>query len=130
MKEKPQKDRDKPRFCVDNNLSLRFLNKNCNRYGTYHSTNTLIKKPNPTDPEIIKFCIKNDYHVITHNKRNFKDYSENTKVGIFYIGSQDPKYWLSSFIRFMKQHPRHEDSYNFNINIEANEINAELRNKS
>lgn len=130
MRKKPQKEINKPRFCCDNNLSFRLLNKHCNRFGTYHSTNTLIKKPNPTDPEVIKFCDKNNYHIITHDKRNFKDYEENTRVGIFYIGSVDPQYWLDDFIRYMKYNPKHKDSCNKTINIEGGKTKVITRNKS
>jgi len=124
MRRKPQKKRDKPYFCVDNNLSLKFLNRYCNKFGIFHQVHQLLKKPNPKDPEIIKFCINQDYHVITNNKDNFKNFDRNSKIGIFYISSQNPDYWLDLFKSYMKTHPKHEDSYYKTISIEAKKINV------
>ena len=102
MEKKPQKDRDKPAFCCDNNFQFPTLQRYCNKYARFYHVNRLIKKPNPKDPEIIEFCVKNDYHIITHNKVNFKDYVQNTRVGIFYIGSQPLNTGLVNSLSILK----------------------------
>ena len=133
MERKPQRNKVKPHFCCDHNLQFSTLNKECNRFGIYKTSKSLLHKENATDPEIIEYCIKNDYHIITHNKDNFKNYSRKTKVGIIYIGSQDPKYWLNKFIGFMKTHPDHEDIYYLIVSILGGELSVldrrSIRNK-
>jgi len=122
MEKKPQNKRRKPHFCYDVNLQFKYLNKECNKLATFTSSVTLLKNEEASDRDILDYCCKHDYHIITHNKHNFKDYQNDSKVGIVYIGNQDPKYWLNKFKSLMRKYSDHQDLHYKTINIVGNVI--------
>lgn len=130
MEKKPKKPRSKPRFCYDVNTEFTYLNRECNKFGIFISSIQLLKNNTATDQEIIEYCIKYDYHIITHNKHNFKDYKQDTRIGIIYIGNQHRKFWLNKFKRMMKSYPKHEDLYHKTISIISNKIEIVDRSES
>lgn len=117
MKNEHQQNRSKSCFCYDINVQFHQLRKECNRFGIFYSSASLLKNRRASDYEIIKYCEKNNFHVITHNKVNFKNYRGNMKLGIVYIGIMDPKFWISRFNAFLKTHPHHENLNFLTISI-------------
>lgn len=111
MKRKKQKPRSKPHFCHDINIEFRKLKKECNRLAHFDSVVTLLKDSTVKDSEIISYCNKFDYHIITHNTPDFLKVPASVRIGIFCVGLADPKKWIPKFIRLMKIHPKHSDLY-------------------
>lgn len=78
MRRKPQKPRDKPFFCHDENLEFYSLRKQCSREGRFKSIVKIVKRQGAADSEVIALCDKKDLHIITHNTKHF----QRPKTGI------------------------------------------------
>lgn len=111
MKKKPQKPRSKPFFCFDVNLEFQRLKKECNDVALFVCSVTLLKSQEAKDLEIISYCNKHDYHIITHNTVDFIHPPENIRIGILCINIKDPTHWLPKFRKVLKAYPKHEDLY-------------------
>lgn len=117
MEKKPKKLRKKPHFCHDENLEFFSLKKSSSKLALFHNILKLTKA-GTLDPEVIRICDKNDYHIITHNTKDFKAPSSKIKIGIICIGLKRELEWIPKFIKLLKYFPKHKDYYNKNILID------------
>lgn len=111
MRKKPQKPRDKPFFCHDENLEFYSLRKQCSREGRFKSIVKIVKRQGATDSEVIALCDKKDLHIITHNTKHFQRPKTGIKIGIICIGLKAEYYWIPKFIKLLKNFPKHKDYY-------------------
>lgn len=117
MKEK-KKPRNKPHFAHDENLEFISLKKECSRIALFISFVKLMKKAGAKDPVVIRACNKNDYHIITHNTRDFMYPKTQVKVGIICVGLRNDDEWIPKFKKLLKTLRKYEDFYNKSILID------------
>ena len=117
MKEK-KRTRNKPYFAHDENLEFISLKKECSRIALFISFVKLMKKAGVKDPIAIAMCDKNDYHIITHNNRDFMYPKTNVKVGIICVGLRNEDEWIPRFKKLLKTFKKHEDFYYKSILID------------
>lgn len=128
MEKEQKKQGDKPRICYDVNMQFGILNRECNKFALFYSSVQLLHNQEAKDSEIISFCEKNNYHIITHNKNNFKNL-KGKKLGIIYTGNQNPKFWINKLKSFMKKHISHRSYFYLTISIVGNNIEIQDRRK-
>lgn len=119
MKKPPKRELNKPRFAVDINTSFNVLKKNFGGFARFTSTALLTKEQDTKDPEIIKRCELKNYHIITHNTKDFIDAPlkfRNLKIGIVCI-NLDEKHYLSKFGSLLREFPKHENYHNKLIQV-------------
>lgn len=117
MRKKPPEPRTKPHFCHDENLEFLQLKKRCNQWASFKSVISIMGKQGAKDPEIIKNCNKEDYHIITHNTGDFRKTYPNISIGILCIGAKDEENWINKFIKLIKKLPKHKHFFNKTILI-------------
>lgn len=130
MKPSPGKFLNKPRFAVDINVSFTILGQTFGGFATFISTAKLTKNQSTLDEDIIQICNKKNYHIITHNTKDFIDAPlrfKNLKVGIICI-NLDEKHYLSKFGRVLRKLPKHGNYYNKILQI-GNEVSSKSYTK-
>lgn len=129
MKRKPQRERNKPFFCHDQNLEFVRLKKECNRYARFISLAKAMGRTDAKDHEIITYCNNQNYHIITHNTEDFIKVGEKLHIGIICIGLKDDKVFTSKFTKMLRSFPRHQNYYNRTILIENNIVIVNRKTK-
>lgn len=123
MKQKPQKEANKPRFVVDVNTSLQSLKQKYGGFARFISSAQLTGKQNSKDPEIIKIANDKDYHIITLNTGDFENTPQKyswLKIGIIGVNLKEGNY-RDKFGSLLRELKKHENYYNKLI-IMGNEI--------
>lgn len=114
MKQKPQREANKPRFVVDVNTSLQSLRQKYGGFARFISSAQLTGKQDSKDSEIIKIANEKDYHIITLNTDDFKDAPQKydwLKVGIICVNLKEGNY-RDRFGSLLRELKRHENYYN------------------
>lgn len=119
MKPKKENPLNKPRFVTDINIGFDKLRKLYGGFATFTPIAKITKKQNASDDDIVEACKKNNYHIITHNTKDFEDAPlkfAGLKVGIICI-NLDEKNYLSKFDALLRKLPRHDHYYHKLIKI-------------
>lgn len=125
MKASPRKSLNKPRFAVDINVSFSILGQTFGGFAMFVSTAKLTKNQSALDEDIIQICNKKNYHIITHNTKDFIDAPlrfKDLKIGIICI-NLDEKHYLSKFGSVLRKFPKHDNYYNKIFQI-GNEVGS------
>ncbi len=116
MRQKISKPRDKPYFCHDVNFEFHALIRKCNHQARFISSIKVTGKANTKDAAIVDQCNRKDFHVITHNKRDFNP-PDKIKVGIIYVGLSDEQEFIPKLIKLFNKFKKHKEYYNKTINV-------------
>lgn len=119
MKPKKENPLNKPRFVTDINIGFDKLWKLYGGFATFTPIAKLTKKQNALDVDIVEICNKKNYHIITHNTKDFEDAPlklVNLKTGIICI-NLDEKHYLSKFGALLRKFPKHGNYYNKLIQV-------------
>ena len=117
MRKKPKKSHDKPYFCLDENIEIALLKKECNQQGMFISAVKLMKYQGAPDAQIIEKCNKEELHIITRNKKDFKLPAESIKIGIILVSLKKELNWLSKFKKLFNTYDKHKEFYYKTITI-------------
>lgn len=123
MKPKLPRTANKPRFVVDVNTSLGVLKTRYGGFATFISSAHLVKSFAAKDPEIIKKANEKDYHIITHNTKDFEEAPQKSaklKVGIICVNLKEGNY-IDKFGSVLRKLKKHNSFYNKLI-ILGNEV--------
>lgn len=111
MKKLPQKPRNKPYFCHDENLEFLQLRKKCSTTARFISIPKAFGKSGLIDSKVINNCNKVDFHIMTHNTPDYRNAAKSIKIGIICIGLKDEEVWIQKIKKLIKLYPKHEDYY-------------------
>lgn len=117
MRKNPKKPQDKPHFCHDENFEFSLLKKHCNQQGMFISAVKLMKYQGAPDLKIIDTCNKQELHIITRNKKDFKLPQEAIKIGIILVSLRKDLNWLSKFKKMFNYYHKHKDYFYKTITI-------------
>lgn len=118
MKKIPQRERNKPFFCHDQNLEFLRLKKECSGSARFISLAMTMGRTDAKDSQIINYCQERDYHVITHNTSDFRNVSEKIHIGIICVGLRDDKIFSSKFRKMLRLLSKHQNYYDKTVFIE------------
>lgn len=132
MKKTPQKERNKPFFCHDQNLEFLRLRKECSQSARFVSLAKAMGRTDAKDSQIIAYCQQRNYHVITHNTSDFRSVGKKIHIGIICVGLKDDKIFASKFAKMLRLLPKHQNYYDKTILIENNilVVNRKTREKT
>lgn len=80
-----------------------------------------MKYQGASDQKIIETCNKEEFHIITRNKKDFKLPREKIKIGIILVSLKKEYNWLSKFKKLFNTYDKHKDFYHKIITIKMEE---------
>lgn len=114
MKPRKEKPLNKPRFATDINIGFDILRKTYGGFATFTPIIKLTKKQDASDDEIITICNKLNYHIITHNTKDFENAPVRfswLKIGIVCINLKEENY-IDKFGSLLRKLRRHDNFLN------------------
>ena len=113
MRQPPKKLLNRPRFAVDINTGFKQLKKKYGGYAQFVSTGKLTGSQETPDLDVIRICNKKNYHVITHNTKDFEDAPieiDDLKIGIICINLEEN--FVDKIGQLLRTHKKHENFQN------------------
>ena len=109
MRPRKAKPLNKPRFATDINVGFDILRKTYGGFATFTPVIKLTKLQDASDDEIIAICNKRNYHIITHNRKDFENAPARfpwLKIGIVCINLKEENYVdkFGSLLRDLRRH--------------------------